>query len=258
MSEFADSSRGGRFGPGGLTLIEMPLDRRRASRQRNPGAPAFTLIEMLVVISIIMLLVAISLPGISAVMRQAQGTRTIGRINELKNGIDLYHKEIGAYPGQQYKRRSWHEMPRGENGQWLTGSQWLARAMYTPLTAPDAEDDPLEAFPTSAFCEYKEEHLFADDGREYTLSDRFDKPMAICYYFSLRTERTTLDQYQGGINAPHTSGARGGKFEDFIADPTSPDPDHPRPYNNNGYLLIAPGPDRKYFTDDDITNFRRK
>jgi type II secretory pathway pseudopilin PulG len=199
---------------------------------------------MLIVIAIIMLLVGIFIPSVASIMRSAAATKTRARMKELENGIDAYHGRIGYYPGQVGYDNSY------------TGSQWLARAMYTPLQAKNEGGDPLDEFPTNAFCEYVDKHLFKDGNREYTLSDLFGKPMAICYYRSNIKERHTLDQYAYDHNKDHTGGDKNkGEFEEVIRDPA--EPAGTLPHNDGQYLLIAPGADREYFTSDDVNNIRK-
>lgn len=46
------------------------------------------------------------------------------------------------------------------------------------------------------------------------------------------------------------------QFYKFIRDPKIPDPNPPRPYRPDTYLLISAGADGVYGTNDDITNFK--
>ena len=58
----------------------------------------FTLIEMLLVISIIVLLMALLVPQIGAVIRGVRFTDTQRRIAALHTAVEDYHRAYGAYP----------------------------------------------------------------------------------------------------------------------------------------------------------------
>ena len=69
----------------------MPSQRRRPS--------AFTMIELLTVIGIIVVLMAILLPVVSRVRIQAQVANTQQQINQIVGAIERYRAEQGVYPG---------------------------------------------------------------------------------------------------------------------------------------------------------------
>jgi prepilin-type N-terminal cleavage/methylation domain-containing protein len=62
-------------------------------------ACGFTLIEMLVVISIIVILIGILVPVIGKVRQQAMATDTHARIQSLSAAIQAYYGDFHAYPG---------------------------------------------------------------------------------------------------------------------------------------------------------------
>jgi prepilin-type N-terminal cleavage/methylation domain-containing protein len=59
----------------------------------------FTLIEMLVVVSIIVILIGILVPVIGKVRQQAMATDTNARIQSLATAIQAYYGDFHAYPG---------------------------------------------------------------------------------------------------------------------------------------------------------------
>lgn len=70
--------------------------------QRIPGrrpARGFTLVELLVVISIIALLIAILIPTLSRARHQVRGVVCRSNIKQLMNGMLVYVAEDGAFPG---------------------------------------------------------------------------------------------------------------------------------------------------------------
>jgi len=65
--------------------------------KRFPRA-AFTLIEMIVVIAVILVLVGITIPIASYVNNRAARTRAAGEISEMSTGLGSYQTDFGAYP----------------------------------------------------------------------------------------------------------------------------------------------------------------
>src|SRR5664279_2058716 len=77
----------------------------RGGNSRHPSpatrhAPAFTLTELLVVISIIAVLAAFTVPVLSAVKRRQNINKTQAEMGQLQAAIDSYHAAYGFYqPG---------------------------------------------------------------------------------------------------------------------------------------------------------------
>ncbi len=74
-----------------------PRPQRAARKPR--AAAAFTLVELLVVISIIIILIGILIPVIGGVRRSAYVANTKALIGQLTAQIDAYHNDFHAYPG---------------------------------------------------------------------------------------------------------------------------------------------------------------
>lgn len=64
-----------------------------------PGAAGFTLIELLIVIGIIVILIGITIPVISAVRASAYNVTTLSELTGLSAAIAEYRSDFGAYPG---------------------------------------------------------------------------------------------------------------------------------------------------------------
>lgn len=69
------------------------------SNQPPARRSAFTLVEMLVVIGIIVILIAILIPVVGKVQEQARITRTKNTMMGISNAIQLYYNDQKAYPG---------------------------------------------------------------------------------------------------------------------------------------------------------------
>lgn len=70
---------------------------RGVSRLRNPR-PAFTLVEILVVIAIIGILAAALIPAATSAIRTARETAIRTEINVIDNGVESYKLKFGEYP----------------------------------------------------------------------------------------------------------------------------------------------------------------
>ena len=90
-------------GAGTLTL-SLPRRGRGAGTltptlpRRGRGIGAFTLIEVLVVISVIMILIGILVGSAVAVWRKAQKVQVAHELTKLHDAIDLYHQAAAEYP----------------------------------------------------------------------------------------------------------------------------------------------------------------
>ncbi len=78
--------------------------RRPSARGRGCGlgwlcAPAFSLIELLVVVGIIILLLAILLPALSSVKIQSYRTKTTAELKGISTSCEAYQSMFGFYPG---------------------------------------------------------------------------------------------------------------------------------------------------------------
>jgi len=237
--------------------------RRRGASEAVGGRTlkkcgAFTLVELIVVVSIIALLISILLPALSKANKLAACSRTRARLAELAAGCIVYHDDNGYYPGQQY-----HSELIGDGGN-FTGSQWLAKALFTdPSTSP--------SFPRAKYAPlHVEDDLFEyqnGSGNTYpdTISDRDDTagtPMPVLYY-PARLGVSGLGQYKEADNSPYTQGVAwqypsddttGGQtpFEKYIKDRRFDGNNSTTPYRPQEFLMIAAGMDRKYGTKDDI------
>jgi prepilin-type N-terminal cleavage/methylation domain-containing protein len=86
-------------------------------RAGSPSEPAryraFTLVELMVVITIIALLMAILLPALGTARQQARRQQVAGQIANLGMAIDAYHTQFSAYPGPVPDWPTDGEMPPG-------------------------------------------------------------------------------------------------------------------------------------------------
>jgi len=211
-----------------------------APKTRPPAArrKGFTLIELLTVIMIIVILMGILMPTIQGVRRAGYAAKCRTLLGVLESGIQTYYSDQAQYPGQ---------INPGIIGGGDTGSQVLAQGMFTKKDGT--------GFPTEGYAPLNADVLAEINGQGNTISDQFPRPMAVCYYVS-RPGQSGLGQFVYADNNLHTNGKTGPtSFSDFIKDRRFKGDSSTTPYRDGEYLLIAPGPDRKYFTSDDVKNW---
>lgn len=208
------------------------------------SAIGFTLVEILVVVSIIALLVGILLPSIGMAIKEAANAKTAARVATLANGCRIYHDGNGFYPGQMYT----DELGSNSSDK-FTGSQWLARSLFSDADGnyPRPECAPVKA---------SEELMDPAQGGYQTNSDinNSAKEFLPILYYPARLGVSGVAQYVEGDNSDHTSGhvveSGGVSFSAFITDDRYGQSD--TPYSPKKFLLIAAGRDRLFFTSDDI------
>ncbi|MFP4052374.1 MAG: type II secretion system protein [Phycisphaerae bacterium] len=220
----------------------------RKTRIARP-AGGFTLVELLVVIVIILMLMGILVPTVRSVMETITVTEARTRLKTLDQSIQLWGKQnAGYFPGQILASQS-------DNPLEVTGSHLAAEALFTAVIEEDGKEKKV--FPsTTAYAEFESGQLmdYEIDGKktEDVLSDGYSDAMPILYYPARTDMLGKAEQYQEDDNAAllvHSGDEAntGGKLTDVVTG-------NP-PVNNGTYLLIGAGPDRLYFTPDDINNF---
>ncbi|HDY65299.1 MAG TPA: type II secretion system protein [Phycisphaerae bacterium] len=285
----------------GFSLVELPFDKLpsglslrvedRVVRKRK--SRAFTLVELLIVISVIVLLVGILTPSLYKARSITYNTRSKAALHELSAGALAYQKDTGYYPGQQYPG-----ILGNGNGQ-FNGSQVLAACVYGLRLGEMGTSDegkigyPTgESSPTSPYVSYKKEKVLLDESPStyftaFVPSDLFPDPLPILYYPSRLGNNGSLGDalnsgtFPGAFRYNDNAGLTGPAvnnspdtmiFRKTIWDTrfgcSSNNPDDPnaypkindlrdRAYKSDSFLLIGAGIDRKIFTGDDVKNFKQ-
>lgn len=74
------------------------MKTHRIPTVRRPGAPAFTLIELMVVVSIIGILAALSIGAFTMATQTAARNRTQATLQAIISALEVYKKDNGDYP----------------------------------------------------------------------------------------------------------------------------------------------------------------
>ena len=70
---------------------------KRTQRQSKRRA-AFTIIELLTVMSIIVILIGLLVPALNMVRRFAQGVRQHAQLHSIDAALELFNNEFNGYP----------------------------------------------------------------------------------------------------------------------------------------------------------------
>jgi type II secretory pathway pseudopilin PulG len=245
-------------------LNQTPTSSRAGSRRRP--RLAFTLVELLVVISIIILLVTMLVPAFSKVKDAVHRADSQRRVDELAMGCVRYAGDNrGLYPGQILPNGK--QLGNGTLPNTLTGSQMLALCLFG-ITDWDFSNCSNIKPPTDANATYAPfsaaDDMISYNGKNCSIWDKFSytNKMPMLYYVS-RLGDTTMTQYVPLDNEAYTtnnySSWLGGSFNGknpvgYIGDRRLTDPNM-APCNTGTFIIIGPGPDGQYGTTDDVKNF---
>lgn len=256
--------------------MRAPADILRPGRARA----GFTIIEVLIVVTIIVILVGMVIPTMNGIRRQLYAARTLTSIQSLETACQQYQRDTGYFPGQNQSTYGGSNEPGidpwggdDEEDAW-SGSQWLARALLTPAGAEYGEEEDPNWMASDGDLHWPAENYIVDPHRmlekrdgevlaptgpadrdnDPAFVDAFLDPKPIHYWPSKlgREGRPADRQY----NPHHGRASQDGvEFIDYIK--VDPGDDDSLPVNDGTFILISPGADRRYFTRDDVTNFRR-
>jgi prepilin-type N-terminal cleavage/methylation domain-containing protein len=154
---------------------------RRPWHNRFASRPAFTLVEMLVVITIIGILMAMVFPAIAAAMRAAQDTAIMTEVFKLDAAVKMFESKFSRYP------------PDG------TSAEDTARFVNTtfPDPRPGAAKPPADLDPARAVV-YWLSQVSTDAMNPFgppVATDGPSGPKAVYDFFSFATDRVRNGLY---------------------------------------------------------------
>jgi prepilin-type N-terminal cleavage/methylation domain-containing protein len=297
---------------------------------------AFTLIELLTVVAIIVILIAVLVPALSQARIKAQETASLASIKNIEQGLELFRADPvnkGQYP-PSHNPDSPLAGQSGGNAKSYTGANWLSDALMgpenlgwdpratsplskqiawaqtaseirriNPYVAPDSVRVERDIDVGSQVSRYWDR--YPNDARVIVDNSFFDPELnglnhAILYYRANPAAQSTWGLAAGSTVAPgkliydHSDNTRiierqpiavnptsspllavsgnvpnaadttltPGSFYEFIQDREVAQLVQQgntlirRPSRPGSFLLISPGLDGLYGTNDDITNFR--
>jgi prepilin-type N-terminal cleavage/methylation domain-containing protein len=254
---------------------------RKVHAGSGPAARrAFSLIELLVVISIIMLLAGIIVPSLSKAIRLGYVAKSRARVSELNDAALQFRSDRGYFPGQGDGDSTLLENQHVTGSQLLSIAFWGRETYWEDDTSGndglywDATKEEIVGDPVDNYLGYKQEYVVPDDytDKEWQQSDAFSDPKPIAYWPSNpggNAKMNSAAAWDDSSNPAFT-------FEDSEEDcsPGGDDEDwrkmiyndkFEKAYNADTFILLAPGLDREYFKNiedagdagDDITNIRR-
>jgi prepilin-type N-terminal cleavage/methylation domain-containing protein len=212
---------------------------RATTRPIGRGEAGFTLVEILAVLAILSLLMSLAVFSFSKYQERGRSTKTISTISSLSMLITSYQTKKGAPPPdslQKLKIRAPNEMNEG------------AEALYAALHSKD--------YPEGANVD---EDVLGN-------SDEDETPSA--YHRDGVTRLLEVKDGWGNPIAYITPPNYGRTFGYSLPEPDDPaDTDQQVTASKSGvtgvwanpdsYQLISAGSDKKFGTDDDITNFTK-
>lgn len=82
--------------------MNISVDHNKSLKSNIKSEKAFTLIELLLVISIMALIIVIALPNIKSSIAKTHDVKRLNDMAQIQKALELYYDENGRYPSSDY------------------------------------------------------------------------------------------------------------------------------------------------------------
>ena len=237
-----------------------PVERERVMLRRNFGGPSaararggFTLVELLVVIIIIAILAAISVPVVMRAVATANNARIKTEIDMLHMAIMQYKNEYGSFPpavdvdtagnGGRINKHIQRLFPRAPAAFLLNNASASLMKPNTALVGwlVGYSDDPTNPM-----------GIVSGSGGGQPLSGVTKKKL-----FDFDTSRVSGGQFTapGKPGSPYIYIDSASYGISGLPATVEIDPKTTKPFNPDSFQIISAGRDEKYPSPDDLSNF---
>jgi len=249
--------------------MEMRIRQPESRRTVRPfGPPGFTLVELLVVISVILLLATLLMPTVQVMIKQAYAGRSTVTVRRLHDGALLYKQATKFLPGEKKDTKvpgggATGDVRRAMDTGSITGSQVLAACLfnieYNELNLDFSNPTNAKRIDASkVYSKFSPEYLTDHFGKKKnSLSDGFpkEKAMAVCYFLASNNSSYArkVSQFRVAHNQVYMESLMGSttqrqkSLEDWVA--RKAQTVH-KVFNNGSFILIAAGLNREYLVAD--------
>lgn len=212
--------------------------------RRSPGRPCgFTLVELLLVMSIIIMLVGLLIPAVNAAVMAVRGAASENTIHQLEAALETFRQDWGMYPPSKIGKDGWDQRP---------GDGYYALLYY--LVGPEGRGwgslsaSKIGPFGGTASAPYGPYYKTSDPGTGglSPIPDAFKPPKYIFYYRCEPADGDSAYDFSNNNanNADSTIGSFIGRaYFELLVKPKDPVSGTWR-WVRQDYLLISAGADR--------------